>query len=65
MEDARQAFDAAPADASILRRVLIAFLSDESHEFAQRQSPRGGLRGRQLERVGNPGYAGSAPGLLA
>jgi hypothetical protein len=38
--------------------------ADQSHEFAQRYS-RGGFRGRQLERVGNPGYAGSAPGLFA
>jgi hypothetical protein len=35
----------------------------ESHEFAQRYR-RGGFRGRTLERVGNPGYAGSAPGLF-
>ena len=38
--------------------------ADQSHEFAQRYS-RGGLRGRRLQRVGNPGYAGSAPGLFA
>ena len=38
--------------------------TDQSHEFAQRYS-RGGLRRRRLERVGNPGYAGSAPGLFA
>jgi hypothetical protein len=38
--------------------------ADQSHEFAQRYK-RGGFRGRRLERVGNPGYAGSAPGLFA
>ena len=38
--------------------------ADQSHEFAQRYR-RGGIRGRRLERVGNPGYAGSAPRLFA
>jgi hypothetical protein len=37
--------------------------ADQSHEFAQRYR-RGGFRGKRLERVGNPGYAGSAPGLF-
>lgn len=38
--------------------------ADESHRFSQRYK-RGGFRGRRLERVGSPGYAGSAPGLYA
>ena len=38
--------------------------ADQSHEFAQRYR-RGGFRGKRLERVGNPGYAGSAPGLFS
>jgi hypothetical protein len=37
---------------------------DQSHEFAQRYR-RGGFRGKRLERVGDPGYAGSRPGLFA
>jgi hypothetical protein len=36
----------------------------QSHEFAQRYS-RSGFGRRRLERVGNPGYVGSAPGLFA
>jgi hypothetical protein len=38
--------------------------ADQSHEFAQRYR-RGGFRGKRLDRVGNPGYAGSRPGLFA
>jgi hypothetical protein len=36
----------------------------QSHEFAQRYR-RSGFRGKRVERIGNPGYAGSAPGLFA
>jgi hypothetical protein len=37
--------------------------ADQSHEFAQRYK-RGGFRGKRLNRIGNPGYAGTAPELF-
>jgi hypothetical protein len=60
--DGNVTLDGAHFDAVIVRVGKPA--ADQSHEFAQRYR-RGGLRGRRLERVGNPGYAGSAPGLFA
>lgn len=60
--DGNVTLDGAHFDAVIVRVGKPA--ADQSHEFAQRYR-RGGFRGRRLERVGNPGYAGSAPGLFA
>jgi hypothetical protein len=60
--DGNVTLDGSPFDAVVVRVGKPG--ADQSHEFAQRYH-RGGFRGRQPERLGNPGYAGSAPGLFA